>query len=167
MAEKVCCGLCPRHNSGCDYPASHGKPFLLVKNMANKQHKMYGTPTYKSWSEMKYRCGNPKRKLYKNISFVKEWDDFRIFFKDMGIRLQGTTLDRINGRLGYSKENCRWATYKEQAVNRKSTMLVGGKTLTEWSKILGIKRSTLAQRYYVYGWSVNKTLSIKKHDIGQ
>lgn len=37
--------------------------------------------------------------------------------------------------------------------------MVKGKTLTEWSKELGINRSTLAQRYYVYGWSVDKVLN--------
>ena len=44
--------------------------------------------------------------------------------------------------------------------NRSNNLLLKGKTLSEWSEILGIKRSTLAQRYYVYGWSVNRVLSI-------
>jgi len=129
--------------------------------MAQKQHKMYGTPTYKSWSEMKYRCGNEKRKNYVNIKFTKEWEDFRNFFKDMEIRPSGKTLDRIDSNGNYCKENCRWATSKEQNRNKRNNLLIKGKTLSEWSEILGIKRSTLAQRYYVYGWSVNDTLSIK------
>jgi hypothetical protein len=129
--------------------------------MANKQHKMYGTPTYKSWSEMKYRCGNPKRKNYEDTSYCARWEDFRLFFKDMGVRPLGKTLDRINTYGNYCKENCRWATSKEQCRNKKNNLLLNGRTLSEWSEILEIKRSTLAQRYYVYGWSVDKTLSTK------
>jgi hypothetical protein len=126
--------------------------------MAKKQHKMYGTPTYKSWSGMKYRCGNPKRKDYKDISYCARWNDFRLFFKDMGVRPLGRTLDRINVFGNYCKENCRWATRKEQGRNKRKNLLLKGKTLGEWSEILGIKRSTLAQRCYVYGWSVDKVL---------
>lgn len=120
---------------------------------------MYGTPTYKSWSEMKYRCGNQKRKDYYDVSYCARWGDFRLFFKDMGVRPLGRTLDRINPYGNYSPENCRWATSLEQGRNKKKTLHLRGKTLGEWSLILGVKRSTLAQRYYVYGWSVDKTLS--------
>lgn len=127
--------------------------------MARKQHKMYGTPTYKSWSEMKYRCGNPKRKDYEDISYCERWEDFRLFFKDMGVRPLGKTLDRINPYGNYSPENCRWATPLEQGRNKKKSLLLRGKTLSEWSLIIGVKRSTLAQRYYVYSWSVDKVLS--------
>lgn len=127
-----------------------------------KQHGMYGTPTYKSWAEMKYRCGNKKRPDYVNISFDISWRDFRVFLKDMGKRPLGTTLDRIDGTKGYSKNNCRWATNIEQAENRKSTryFFYNGKnmTLSAWARELKVKRSTLAQRYYVYGWCVKDTL---------
>jgi hypothetical protein len=79
----------------------------------------------------------------------------------MGERPQGKSLDRIDNDKGYSKENCRWASRAVQARNRTNTNFVLGKTFSEWSKILGIKRSTLAQRFYVYGWSVDKTLNNK------
>jgi hypothetical protein len=42
---------------------------------------------------------------------------------------------------------------------RHGYYLLKGKTLSEWSEILRIKRSTLAQRHYVYKWSISKTLS--------
>jgi hypothetical protein len=130
-----------------------------------QQHKMYGTPTYKSWAEMKYRCGNPKRLDYFNISYNNSWSDFRIFLKEMGIRPKNTTLDRIDGSKGYSKENCRWATNGQQAENRKSTHYFEFNRqrlmLKDWAKLLKIKRSTLAQRIYVYGWSIEKALKGK------
>ena len=85
-----------------------------------KRHNMYGTPTYKSWAEMKYRCGNTKNKIYANISYCEEWKDFRNFLRDMGIRPEGTTLDRINTYGNYEPSNCRWADIITQENNRKS-----------------------------------------------
>jgi hypothetical protein len=79
--------------------------------------------TYVSWSMMKQRCLNPnyepfKRYGGKGIDVCKEWLVFDNFFSDMGERPIGTSLDRIDGRLGYSKNNCRWATRREQLENR-------------------------------------------------
>lgn len=129
----------------------------------NFRHGYFGTPTYKSWSEMKYRCGNKKRKDYVDISYCIEWEKFENFLADMNERPVGKTLDRFpNNNGNYCKENCRWATPKEQANNRSNARLFeyNGKklTLTDWSKKLGIKRSTLSQRFYCYKWSLKKTL---------
>lgn len=78
--------------------------------------------TYKSWSKMRERCNNPntnRSKSYyeKGITYCKEWDDYLVFLRDMGERPNGTSLDRIDNNKGYYKENCRWATPKEQAIN--------------------------------------------------
>lgn len=130
----------------------------------NYRHGYFGTPTYKSWSEMKYRCDNPRkgnRHIYfdRGITYVDKWSKFENFLTDMGERPAGTSLDRIDNEKGYTKENCRWATSKQQSRNRRENLLLKGKTLSEWAEILGIKRSTLAQRFYVYGWSVERTLT--------
>jgi hypothetical protein len=131
-----------------------------------KHHRMYGTPTYKSWAEMKYRCGNPKRKGYVNIAYEERWTDFREFFKDMGVRPTGTSLDRKNGLKGYSKDNCRWATYKEQRLNTSNIHLFtfNGESLTlsDWSRKTGIGRNVLAQRIYCLKWTIEKTLTYKR-----
>lgn len=129
----------------------------------NYKHGYFGTPTYKSWGGMLYRC-RTRGKYWKDkgITVCKRWEKFENFLSDMGERPQNTTLDRIDNNKGYSKKNCRWATHKQQQNNRSTARLFElkgeRKTLTEWSKKLNIKRSTLAQRYYVYGWSVEKTL---------
>lgn len=132
-----------------------------------KTHKMYGTPTYKSWASMKERCNTKKEKTQKNyfdrgITYPKKWEKFEGFLEDMGVRPDGTTLDRIDTNSNYSKENCRWATWTVQQRNRRNNRKFKGKTLGEWSEITGIKRSTLAQRLYVYGWSVDRALSTTK-----
>lgn len=123
---------------------------------------MYGTPTYKSWAEMKYRCGNPKRPDYLNRTYCPDWTGFIQFFKDMGERPKGMSLDRVDNSKGYFKDNCRWATRIQQNNNRGNARLFefnGCKTtLRKWSEITGIKRSTLAQRIYVYKGSITKTL---------
>ena len=133
----------------------------------NYKHGHFGTPTYKSWSEMKYRCKKVGKKYWhgRGIRVCGEWKKFENFLKDMGERPAGKTLDRIDNSMGYYRENCRWATNKQQQNNKRTVHLFRykgkRKTLIEWSKIVGVKRSTLAQRYYGYGWSVARTLSTK------
>lgn len=88
------------------------------------------------------------------------------FYADMGSTYQpGLTLDRIDGKKGYSKANCRWATPREQNNNRSTSRLFSfnGQTLSlvSWASITGIGRSTLAQRIYVLKWPIEAALSLK------
>jgi hypothetical protein len=93
----------------------------------NTKHGMASTPTYKSWHSMIQRTeGKGGHESYpaRKIGICKEWLSFDAFFADMGIRPDGKTLDRIDNSKGYSKENCRWATIKEQMRNRSNTTYV-------------------------------------------
>lgn len=81
------------------------------------------SPTYRSWCSMKSRCkhkGNPSYSRYgeRGITFCKSWDNFENFLKDMGARLKGTTLGRIDNDGSYNKENCQWETPKQQYLNK-------------------------------------------------
>ena len=49
----------------------------------------------------------------------EEWKDFWVFVEDMGDRPEGHSIDRKDNDKGYSKENCRWATAKEQIDNQR------------------------------------------------
>lgn len=86
------------------------------------------TREYASWSGAQRRCTNYKDSNYDKyggagITFHKEWtDDFESFFKYMGKRPKGTTLDRHPNPDGnYEPGNCRWATQKEQNANRRNS----------------------------------------------
>lgn len=76
---------------------------------------------------------------------------FKNFYTDMHPRPVGTTLERRNNDMGYSPKNCYWATRKEQANNRNSTIYYNGKTVNEWSTLLGVKPGTLRWRLRTYG----------------
>jgi hypothetical protein len=82
------------------------------------------TRTHNSWRTMKQRCENPNAGNYHNyggagITVCERWKSFVNFLVDMGIRPEGTTLDRIDPFGNYEPGNCRWATYKEQSNNTR------------------------------------------------
>jgi hypothetical protein len=73
---------------------------------------------------MHKRCANPNHERFqyygaRGIRVCDRWQSFDAFLADMGRRPQGCTLDRINGEGHYEPGNCRWATAKEQAANRR------------------------------------------------
>ena len=126
------------------------------------------TDTYSIWAQMVQRCTNSNHHRYKDyggrgITVCRRWLKYDNFLADMGERPTGLTLDRKNNDKGYYKRNCRWATRSVQANNMHANRLLTYKgrtlTMTQWTKKLGFKRSTLPNRLSRDGWSVERALS--------
>lgn len=142
----------------------------------NPTHGMSKTPTYRAWYHMKERCQNPNNSKYhryggRGITVCDEWQTFEGFFKDMGEKPEGTTIDRRDNDCGYFAENCRWATQKAQCNNKENNTIIelhGMKqTLTQWAEMMGIPTSTLYNRLFVLGWDTERALNYNWLTIGK
>ena len=126
------------------------------------------TRTYETWKAMIARCTNPRHHAYRRyggrgITVDERWRHFEHFLADMGIKPPGLTLERIDNTHGYSPANCRWATRKEQARNRRNNRLFTHQGVTrhlaEWAITLNLPLSVLWGRLR-RGWSVADTLTM-------
>lgn len=132
-------------------------------------HGMKKTRLYRIWSGMKDRCCNPKSKYWdrygkRGIDVCDDWVQSFENFYWWSIKngySEELTIDRTDNDKGYSPDNCRWATYKEQENNRSNNRILEHKgqahTISEWSNITGIEQRLISQRLY-YGWDTEKAL---------
>lgn len=131
------CGACLSISSYClrkggQVSCGCSSKTLEARQASGLKHGYHRTPTYHSWEKMKSRCNNPNNPSYYayggiGITYDKRWETFEPFLEDMGDRPVGTSLDRINPFGNYGPDNCRWATWKEQANNtRRNTKFRGG-----------------------------------------
>ena len=126
---------------------------------AGERHKQSGTRLYLIWQGMKGRCYNPHDARYhryggRGLTVCEEWkNDFPAFYNwaiSNGYA-EDLTIDRIDNDKGYSPDNCRWATQKEQSRNRASNIKItignATKTLTEWCEIFDLDSRTICARH--------------------
>lgn len=137
-------------------------------NLARDTHGQSKTRLYKTWQGMKKRCENPNDKRYtdyggRGVKVCEEWHEFSNFY-EWAIKNgynEELTIDRIDNMGNYEPSNCRWATNKEQANNRRSNVYITigntTKTLTEWCKILQVDYRKVEARYLR-----DKNISIEK-----
>ncbi len=129
----------------------------LSKYMKHKTHGMSKTSEYKTWQSLKDRCINVNNPSFNNyggrgISVCKEWiDSFDVFLIDMGLKPSVKhSIERIDVNKGYYKENCIWATKKQQANNTRSNYFLTYKGITktraEWADFINVNVRTLASR---------------------
>lgn len=104
-----------------------------IKTTENKPGQRTGRskhPLYATWYAMWDRCTNKDSGGWsdyggRGIRVCAEWADFETFLDDMGPKpTKSHTLEREDNEKDYSASNCKWATWKEQARNRRNTVLV-------------------------------------------
>lgn len=99
---------------------------------ANRTHgySRRGSAEYHAWVGMRSRCGDPKNKDYpsyggRGIKVCDAWSDFQRFLDDVGARPSAEhSLDRIDVNGDYSRGNCRWATDRQQRMNKRNTVFI-------------------------------------------
>lgn len=146
-----------------DKGVSKSRKYVNGFDFNNPSHKRM----YLIWFDMKRRCYQPQNKRYKRyggrgIKVCDEWlENFQNFF-DWSMEngySDNLTIDRIDGDLDYSPNNCRWADVYEQANNRSNNHYITyngvTKTLKQWSDYLGISYYVLRGRFH-RGWSVER-----------
>ena len=148
------CG-CAAHGAGVDTRTR------IVTNKSN-------TRLYRIWHSMTNRCRNRNNWSYKwyggkGVTVCQEWKSFVAFEKwalNNGYD-ETLTIERIDVSKGYSPDNCRWATWREQTINKRSSNRItyNGETMTvaEWADRLGCSRYTLYGRK-ARGWTDEETI---------
>ena len=146
-----------------------------LSGIANVKHGMKKTRIYRIWQGIKQRTTNPNNGEFseyggRGVDICVEWANSFESFKQWSFEngySDNLSIDRIDNNKGYSPDNCRWADRETQGNNKRNNIVLEyhgeRKTITQWSKIIGISRGTLAGRYYS-GWSVEKILTEPLHN---
>lgn len=124
---------------------------------------------YRSWRCMLDRCYKETDVCYamyggRGIRVCERWrDSFAAFLEDMGPKPSGFSIERINNGGSYTPANCRWASAKEQANNRRNNRVITArgmtKTLQEWAEFAGVSKHTMKHRLNS-GWTIDEILSV-------
>lgn len=142
------------------------KMFIDNGYVSRKSHGFAGTGTYRTWRSILNRCTNSNDPTWARyggagIKCCDEWMTFDGFYADMGTRPENTTIDRIDNKKGYSKENCRWADWIMQNNNKTNNRYLKyngeEKTVAEWGRYAGLKAKTFKSRIFS-GWSAKRAI---------
>lgn len=137
-----------------------GRPF---PNKGQTRHGDANTNMYRVWLRMRIRCNNPNSKEYRRyggrgIKVCKRWEVYENWLADMGPKpTPKHSIDRIDNDGDYEPSNCRWATRKEQAINRSTTKYP---EVLERSKEIGISTASMYKR--IKNWGLEEALNTER-----
>jgi len=145
-------------------------------NPNRKTHGFANTSEYNIWLSAKQRCYNKNRKGYhrwggRGIKMCDRWlESFENFYEDMGAKTsKNYSLERIDNNGNYCKENCKWATIKEQANNRitNNNITYNGQTknITQWAEYFNIPKKLLSNRLNKGKMPFEKAISLEIKSI--
>ena len=156
------------HTKSCGCLSNENR-ILHIQEMTT--HNEYKTRLYGIWNGIKQRVSNPNRERFnryggRGISICEEWSNSYESFRDWALSngySDELTIDRIDNNGDYCPDNCRWVSKTEQANNRSTNHMLTYQnethTVAEWSRIVGIKGSTIIQRLGS-GWSIDDALTV-------
>lgn len=130
-------------------------------SQACRTHGMSRTRAYWAWSSMHSRCSNPSVANFKNygargIRVCRRWRSFINFYRDMGERPTGLSLERRNNNGLYSPSNCVWASRSAQRRNSRTirAITINGVTrcAMEWAQMYSIHYRCFIGRLRM-GWN--------------
>lgn len=158
----------PRVTQSCGCLHREAARLVGARSATHHEAGVSRTTEYVIWMGMRERCNNPKDHAYpsyggRGIKVCRRWDTFTHFLVDMGRRPSRLhSLDRKDNDKGYTPSNCRWATKREQAENRRSARLISydgvTRTLGGWARAVGIGGAALADRLR-RGWPLSSALT--------
>lgn len=136
------------------------------------KHGMASSKLYRVYVSMRERCEKQSTAEYhryggRGIRVCDEWKNDRNLFLEWAFKngyKEGLQIDRIDNNGNYCPENCRWVTALENCNNTSKNVFLQYNneihTLSEWSRLLGINRSTIYSRYRA-GKTTEEILRVK------
>lgn len=131
---------------------------------------------------MHQRCCNPNHTFFhryggRGIQICPEWHrsnpgGFNNFIRDMGHRLAGESIDRIDNDGNYEPTNCRWVLKTKQQSNRSDAIFISAfgesKRLLDWLKDSRCQANVNTLRLRLKsGWAPERAISLPSTFIEQ
>lgn len=163
--KDLCLGLLK-----CGNTTSCGCVRIKKLSAIKTTHGLKSHPLYITWKAMRQRCTNPNASNYKyygarGISICPEWQSGFKSFHDWSLAngwIEELKLDRINNDNGYSPENCRWITHKQNCRNKSICKMITHEGITlsmsEWCEKMGRNYHTVRSRINNLNWNPSVAL---------